>query len=233
MPSRRILIIEDDEELALAINKKLSNIGFEVSTAKTGAEAIRAIEVRQPDLVLLDLTLPDMDGADICREVRKDSELPIIMITGRSDETDRVVGLEIGADDYLTKPFSLNEMVARIRAVLRRLSPERIAPESETQMLSGAGVEINLEAHEVRVEGKLVLLTPTEYRLLRVLMQNTGRVMSHDELLAAAWDYDQYDTHLVEVHVANLRAKIEKDPKNPQRIQTVRAFGYRFVAAKE
>jgi two-component system, OmpR family, response regulator RegX3 len=229
MANRRVLLVEDDEELGLAVSKKLTNVGFEVSAAGSGGEALRAIEVRQPDIVLLDLSLPDVDGTDVCREVRRTSDIPIIMLTGRGDETDRIVGLELGADDYITKPFSLNELVARVRAVLRRLSPERAGARPTRRVLSGSGIELDTESHVVRVDGTTAALTPTEYRLLRVLMQNVGRVMSHDELLSAAWDYDQYDTHLVEVHMANLRAKVERDPKNPQRIQTVRAFGYRFV----
>jgi len=203
MANRQILLIEDDAELALAVTKKLSNVGFDVTTAQTAEEGLKAVQVRQPDLVLLDLNLPDMDGIDVCQQLRRDSSVPIIMLTGRGEETDRVVGLEVGA------------------------------AQARPRVLRGAGVELDIDAHQVRVDGKEVTLTPTEFKLLRVLMQNAGRVMSHDELLAAAWDYDQYDTHLVEVHVANLRAKIEDDPKNPKRIQTVRAFGYRFVAEQE
>ncbi len=233
MANRQILLIEDDAELALAVTKKLSNVGFDVTTAQTAEEGLKAVQVRQPDLVLLDLNLPDMDGIDVCQQLRRDSSVPIIMLTGRGEETDRVVGLEVGADDYVTKPFSLRELVARVRAVLRRFSGAESAAQARPRVLRGAGVELDIDAHQVRVDGKEVTLTPTEFKLLRVLMQNAGRVMSHDELLAAAWDYDQYDTHLVEVHVANLRAKIEDDPKNPKRIQTVRAFGYRFVAEQE
>jgi len=227
MNGRTILIIDDDELLVGAIEKKLQTAGFTVQTATTGSRGRELIRESPPDLVILDLALPDDDGTDICRTVRASSKVPIIMLTGRAEETDRIVGLELGADDYVTKPFSLSELVARARAVLRRIEPQKAQPE-EPAVLSGAGVTVNMRAHEVLVDEAPVSLTPTEYKLLVALMKQQGEVVSAQKLLEAVWGYREYDTHLVEVHVANLRGKIEKDPKNPSRIHTLRAFGYRF-----
>ena len=227
MNGRTILIIDDDELLVGAIEKKLQTAGFTVQTATTGSRGRELIIESPPDLVILDLALPDDDGTDICRTVRASSKVPIIMLTGRAEETDRIVGLELGADDYVTKPFSLSELVARARAVLRRIEPQKAQPE-EPAVLSGAGVTVNMRAHEVLVDEAPVSLTPTEYKLLVALMKQQGEVVSAQKLLEAVWGYREYDTHLVEVHVANLRGKIEKDPKNPSRIHTLRAFGYRF-----
>ncbi len=228
MTGRKILIIDDDELLVGAIQKKFETAGFDVNVATTGSEGRELLEREKPDLLVLDLALPDDDGTDICRDVRASSTIPIIMLTGRAEETDRIVGLELGADDYVTKPFSLSELVARARAVLRRTEPQRQVQEEEPTMLQGAGVTVNLRAHEVTVDGQPVSLTPTEYKLLVTLMKHEGEVLSAEKLLEAVWGYDEYDTHLVEVHIANLRSKIEPDPKNPERIHTLRAFGYRF-----
>ena len=228
MTGRRILIIDDDELLVGAIQKKFETAGFRVATAHTGAEGRQILKSDPPDLVILDLALPDDDGTDICRDVRATSRVPIIMLTGRAEETDRIVGLELGADDYVTKPFSLSELVARARAVLRRMEPPREPPKEEPTHLEGLGVTVDLRAHEVRVNGELITLTPTEYKLLVALMKRAGEVVSAQELLEEVWGYDEYDTHLVEVHIANLRSKIEADPKRPERIQTLRSFGYRY-----
>lgn len=229
MNERKILVIDDDEMLLGAVQKKLETTGFKVITAVDGASARHLYETQQPDLVVLDLALPDDDGTDICRDIRARSRTPIIMLTGRAEETDRIVGLELGADDYVTKPFSLSELVARIKAVLRRtMAPPVDTRREEPTVLEGHGVYVDLRAHEVTVDGRPINLTPTEFKLLIALMQKQGTVISAQELLEAVWDYEDYDTHLVEVHIANLRAKIEEDPKNPRRIQTFRSFGYRF-----
>lgn len=228
MRGRRVLIIDDDELLLGAIQKKFETSGFTVLTATTGDSGREILEAENPDLLILDLALPDDDGTDICRDVRAVSHVPIIMLTGRAEETDRIVGLELGADDYVTKPFSLSELVARARAVLRRVDHAREAPKGEPTVLQGVGVTVNVRSHEVTVDGEATSLTPTEYKLLVTLMKRAGEVVSVQELLEQVWGHDQYDTHLVEVHVANLRGKIEKDPKRPERIQTVRSFGYRF-----
>lgn len=229
MNSRKVLIIDDDELLVGAIQKKFETAGFDVGVATTGAVGRQLIERDKPDLVVLDLALPDDDGTDICRDTRASSGIPIIMLTGRAEETDRIVGLELGADDYVTKPFSLSELVARARAVLRRTEPKRQTQQvEEPTTLEGNGVRVNLRGHEVLVDDAAVSLTPTEYKLLVALMKHKGEVLSAEKLLEAVWGYDEYDTHLVEVHIANLRSKIEPDPKNPERIHTLRAFGYRF-----
>lgn len=229
MSSRKILIIEDDELLVVAIQKKLQMAGFEALVAINGTIGRQLIETEKPDLLILDLALPDENGTDICRDIRAQSRLPIIMLTGRGEETDRIVGLELGADDYVTKPFSLNELVARTKAVLRRSDPRQEAPrEDEVYVLEGLGLTVNLRSHEITVDGNAIALTPTEYKLLVAFMRNQGQVLSAQELLEAVWDYGEYDTHLVEVHIANLRSKVERDPKKPERIQTLRSFGYRF-----
>jgi DNA-binding response OmpR family regulator len=234
MIGRKILIIDDDVLLAQAVKRKFESNGFKVELAATGAEGFEAITQAAPDLVLLDLSLPDIDGTEICREVRRNSTLPVIMLTGRTEETDRVVGLELGADDYVTKPFSVSELLARAKAVLRRTTATPMLANAEAQgdnnhRLSASGIEVDTRAHEVTVDGNPAVLTPIEYKLLCVLMENKGRVMSPQELLKEAWDYDQYDAHLVEVHIGNLRQKIEDNPRRPQRIITVRSFGYKFV----
>ena len=243
MPKRKLLIIEDDYSLAEAIGTKFSNIGFDVVYAVEGRQGVELVESEQPDVVLLDLMLPDVDGIDVCRHLRQSSSVPIIMVTARTEEAERVAGLELGADDYITKPFSLNELVARTRSVLRRTygqlagtglglgpsAPEAMAPEeAPSAVLSAAGIEMDVASHRVTVGGQEVMLTPTEFRLLRVLLENAGTVVDHQQLLATGWQTEIDDTHLVEVHIANLRAKIEDDPANPRRIQTIRGFGYRL-----
>lgn len=228
MTGQKVLIIDDDELLAGAVQRKFEASGFKVTKAIRGREGRELIQALNPDLVILDLALPDDDGTDICRDVRSGSRVPIIMLTGRAEETDRIVGLELGADDYVTKPFSLSELVARARAVLRRTEPPREPLREEPTVLDGLGVHVDLRAHEVLVNDAAIALTPTEYKLLITLMKRQGEVVSAQELLEAVWGYDEYDTHLVEVHIANLRSKVESDPKNPERIQTLRSFGYRF-----
>ena len=228
MDQRKVLIVDDDELLVGAIQRKFETVGFQVLVALDGASARELFRSAAPNLVILDLTLPDDDGTDVCRDFRAVSRVPIIMLTGRAEETDRIVGLELGADDYVTKPFSLSELVARARAVLRRVEPPPEPPEEDPPFLEGQGVHINLRAHEVTVNNETVALTPTEYKLLVALMKHQGEVVSAQRLLEQVWGYDEYDTHLVEVHIANLRIKVEQNPKKPERIQTLRAFGYRF-----
>jgi len=226
-----ILIVDDDEMLREAVQRKLEGEQFKTLTAATGQEALDLInssETPTPDLVLLDIMLPDIEGTSVCQQIRQTSSVPIIMLTARTEEADRILGLELGADDYITKPFSPREMVARVKAVLRRVGPR--AALGQKRVLEGAGVRMDLDSREVTVDGKPVNLTPTQMRLLQVLMEQPGRVFSTDELLEAVWDYQQYDSHLVETHISNLRNRIEDDPKNPRRIITVRSFGYKFAA---
>lgn len=214
-----------------AVQRKLEGEQFRTVTAATGQQALAAMTSSDgptPDLVLLDIMLPDLEGTSVCQQIRQKSSVPIIMLTARNEEADRILGLELGADDYVTKPFSPRELVARVKAVLRRVGPA--ATLNEKRVLEGAGVVMDLDAREVTVNGEPVELTPTQMRLLQVLMEQPGRVFSTDELLDAVWEYRQYDPHLVETHISNLRNRIEDDPKNPQRIITVRSFGYKFAA---
>jgi DNA-binding response OmpR family regulator len=241
---RKILIIDDDENLTWAIQKRFENLGFEVFAATEGRAGVELVEKERPDLVILDLNLPDVDGLDICRYLRRRTNIPVVMLTGRAEDNDTIIGLEIGADDYITKPFNLNELAARVRAVLRRVAPDSIdtvaaiaarggaaGAEGEAEAarhLAAAGVEMDLEAKRVWVDGAEVQLTPTEFKLLQTLMATQGRVVSTEALLQAAWGYEGTDTHLVEVHIGNLRAKVEKNTRRPERIKTIRGFGYRI-----
>ena len=240
---RKILIIDDDENLAWAIQKRFENLGFEVASATEGRAGVELVEKERPDLVILDLNLPDVDGLDICRYLRRRTNIPVVMLTGRAEDNDTVVGLEIGADDYITKPFHLNELAARVRAVLRRVSPDGIdaavpnglaartpapaVPTVQERLINAAGLSMDLEAKRVWVDGNEVQLTPTEFKLLQTLLEHQGKVVSTETLLKAAWGYEGTDTHLVEVHIGNLRGKIEKNSRRPERIKTVRGFGYR------
>ncbi len=227
--SRLILVIDDDSAIREAVSTKLNLAGFETMATGSGQEAFELIEKRTPNLIILDLGLPDIDGVTICQRIRHKSAVPIIMLTARAEEVNRIVGLEVGADDYVTKPFSLDELTARVKAVLRRFDPTQgIAPISP--VLEVGDITIDTEGHQVTIAEKAVDLTPTEFGLLRTLAEKPGRVFSHQELLQKVWDYDQYDTHLVEVHIANLRGKIEKNPRKPQRVVTVRAVGYKLVS---
>lgn len=236
---RKVLIIDDDENLTWAIQKRFENFGFTVVAATDGRTGLELVDKERPDLVILDLNLPDVDGLDICRYLRRRTNLPVVMLTGRAEDHDTIVGLEIGADDYITKPFNLNELAARVRAVLRRASPEAMDPlaggsrgatqvvTAEPTRLTAAGIEMDLDAKRVWVDGTEVQLTPTEFKLLQTLMTNQGKVVSTEELLKVGWDYEGMDTHLVEVHIGNLRSKIERNPRRPERVKTVRGFGYR------
>lgn len=223
-----ILIVDDDKSIRDAVGTKMKVEGFEPVKAANGQEAFEALEERDLQLIVLDLTLPDIDGVTICQRVRHDSNIPIIMLTARTEEVNRIVGLEVGADDYVTKPFSLDELVARVKAVLRRADGGASVPEGQS-IIEAGDICIDVEGHEVTVADEAVDLTPTEFSLLTTLAERPGKVFSHNELLQKVWDYDQYDTHLVEVHIANLRGKIEDDPGDPERIVTVRAVGYKLV----
>jgi len=243
---KKILIIEDDTELADVIARKLENAGFATLSTTDGLEGVRLVDSDELDLILLDLTLPDVDGIDVLRHLRQRTALPIVIISGRTEEAERVVGLELGADDYMAKPFGLNELLARVRVVLRRAegtvvdtslsetlsaAAERQQPvptAAEAEVLSAMDIEMNIPARRVWVGGEEVPLTRTEFLILQTLLENQGKVISHQMLLQAAWGEETDDTHLVEVHMANLRAKIEDDPRCPRRIQTVRGFGYRL-----
>lgn len=224
-----VLVVDDEPAVREVVCEKLGHHSFKAISAANGKEAFKLIDEASPDLILLDLRLPDIDGMTICQQIRRKSRIPIIMLTAMGEEVNRIVGLELGADDYVTKPCSLDELVARIKAVLRRTGAGIGLPENEEKLRVG-GLEINLEAAEVTVDGTPASLTKTEFTLLKTLAERPGKVFSREELLRAVWGYDQYDTHLVEVHIANLRSKVEKDPRKPERVRTVRAFGYKLCA---
>lgn len=227
-----VLVVEDEEAFVEALRVGLKREGFRVHVARDGAEALVVFGAVDPDLVLLDVMLPKVSGIDVCREVRKSSKVPIIMVTAKSDEIDTVVGLEVGADDYVTKPYRLRELVARMRAVLRRApSPDSGAASSE--VLEVGDVSIDPEAHEVRIRGELVSLPLKEFELLALLVENAGRVLPRDTLIDRVWGLDYVgDTKTLDVHIKRLRAKVEDDPANPTRIVTIRGLGYKFTSSR-
>lgn len=222
-----ILIIEDDRILAEAIAKALTNSGFQVALAASAAEGLRELESGQTDLILLDLTLPDMDGVEVCRHIRRESDIPIIMLTARTDETDRVVGLEVGADDYVCKPFSIRELVARVKAVLRRVSGPR--PGEAGPVFRTGDIELDAAGMTVTKGGRPVELTRTELRILQTLMEARGRLVKREDLEQAVWGRAANDPHVIEVHVSNLRRKLEDVPRKPRHLLTVRGVGYKWV----
>src|SRR5437773_3283594 len=228
----KILLVEDERVLAETIRYNLAREGLQVELARDGEEGLARVRAARPDLVLLDLMLPKLDGFEVCRQMRRESAVPIIMLTARESEVDRVVGLELGADDYVTKPFSLRELVARVRANLRRMEMLRHPePDDRPTMLRFGDVEVDLERHEARRGGQVLALKPKEYDLLVFLAQPPGRAFSPDHLLERVWGYSAAgDTRTVDVHVRWLREKIEAEPSRPRLIETVRGLGYRFAS---
>ncbi len=226
--AERILIVEDEASVAEGVAYTLGQEGFEVAVAADGKAALDEFEAWKPDLVILDLMLPEISGWDLFGAFRKRREVPVIMLTARVEEPDRVAGLEMGADDYVTKPFSMRELVARVRAVLRRSAADDA--EGTEGTLTKAGVTLDAEKHEATVSGRPVELSPKEFDLLAYLMRHSGRVRPRQEILAAVWGESEYvDERTVDVHVHWLRKKIEAEPGHPQRIVTVRGVGYKFV----
>ena len=225
---RRILVVDDEPRMIRFIRLNLEHDGFDVSEAATGAAALTQLRDRLPDLMLLDVMMPELDGFETLRLVREISSVPVIMLTAKGDEDDRVRGLELGADDYITKPFSPRELVSRVRAVLRRTEAPAPAPHEPIQV--DERLQIDFDRRQVRVEGRLVQLRPTEYRLLYHLVQNAGWVVPHDQLLAKVWGYEYRDeTHYLRLYINYLRQKLEPDPAHPRYILTERGVGYRFV----
>jgi DNA-binding response OmpR family regulator len=230
----RILVVDDEPALVDTIRYNLKREGHEVSVAYDGLEALEVARRQQPDLIVLDVMLPKLDGFEVCRQLRAETTSPILMLTAKASEIDKVVGLEIGADDYLAKPFSFRELIARVRASLRRVqmlrAEARPAGPVDEQLVAGDLV-VDLGRHEVRKAGQPIPLKPKEFDLLAYLMRNRGRVLTRDVLLQNLWGYE-YDggTRTVDVHVRGLREKIEDDPSTPYWIQTVRGVGYRFRA---
>ena len=222
-----ILIIEDDPDIADAVAYALQQEGLRATVARDGRAGLEQFAAIHPDLVILDLMLPGLDGFSVFRSIRRKAETPVIMLTAKAAEADRVAGLELGADDYVTKPFSMRELVARVRGVLRRALMPAL-PEEET--LSAADVVIDRARRRVTVGGREVKLTLREFALLECLVRNAGRVLTRQLLLEQAWDESEYIDHrTVDVHVRWVRQKIEEDPSNPRRLLTVRGVGYRFV----
>jgi two-component system, OmpR family, response regulator RegX3 len=230
-----LLLVEDEESFIDALTVGLTREGFKVVVARDGAEALACFDEVAPDLVLLDVMLPKMSGLDVCRALRKKSNVPIIMVTARAGEIDTVVALEVGADDYVTKPYRLRELVARMRAVLRRGGRDEGATIEvaavEVRSGSGAGdVEVDVDRHEVTVRGELVQLPLKEFDLLELLVANGGRVLPREVILDRVWGSDYYgDTKTLDVHIKRLRQRIEPDPANPQRIVTIRGLGYKYM----
>lgn len=227
-----ILIVDDEPLITDSLSYSLKREGFEVSLANTGEQAVQQFRDQEPDLIVLDLMLPDMNGLEVCRRLREESTVPVIMLTARGEEIDRVLGLEVGADDYLAKPFSFRELLARIRATLRRVELDRQADQSQTIVLKS--LTFDPGARRIFKNGEELQLSAREFDLLAMLMRNAGRAVSREELLAQVWGEDWVgDPRTLDVHVRWLRMKVEEDPASPEYIQTVRGFGYRFVGPEE
>jgi two-component system, OmpR family, response regulator RegX3 len=223
----RVLVVEDEESFSDALSYMLRKEGFEVSVAGTGTSALTEFDRTGADIVLLDLMLPEMSGTEVCRQLRQRSHVPIIMVTARDSEIDKVVGLEIGADDYVTKPYSPRELVARIRAVLRRQVVD--ATELSAPTLAAGPVRMDVERHVVTVDGAAVQLPLKEFELLELLLRNAGRVLTRGQLIDRVWGADYVgDTKTLDVHVKRLRSKVEPEPSTPRYIVTVRGLGYKF-----
>ena len=223
----RILVVEDESSFSEALEFLLGKEGFSVITAATGTEALKKFDQGGIDLILLDLMIPEISGTEVCRQIRSKSKVPIIMLTAKDSEVDKVVGLEIGADDYVTKPYSARELVARINAVLRRNTGEGIT--AYPGVMSVHGIRMDIDRHQVSVNGIPVSLPLKEFELLEFLMRNAGRVLTRIQLIDRVWGSDYVgDTKTLDVHIKRIRAKIETDPANPKIIQTVRGLGYKM-----
>jgi DNA-binding response OmpR family regulator len=222
----RVLVVDDDPTLSEVVGRYLTREGFRVDFAEDGASGLEQALATLPDLVLLDLMLPVLDGLEVCRRIRETAPIPVVMLTARGEENDRIAGLELGADDYVTKPFSPRELTARVKAVLRRAAGG-VALSSRVEV-EGGGIHVDLVAHEARRAGELIALTAKEFDLLVYLMVNPRRAFRRDELLEAVWGWSFGDTATVTVHVRRLREKIEADPSDPSHLCTVRGVGYRF-----
>ncbi|WOQ16231.1 response regulator transcription factor [Raineyella sp. W15-4] len=221
----RVLVIEDEESYREALSYMLRKEGFDVVEAPDGAEGLAEFDRGGADIVLLDLMMPGISGTEVCRQLRLQSSVPVIMVTARDSEVDKVVGLELGADDYVTKPFSQRELLARIRAVLRRGQEVELVPD----VVESGGVRMDVERHEVAVNGEPVRLALKEFELLEMLLRNAGRVMTRGQLIDRVWGADYVgDTKTLDVHVKRLRAKIEENPARPVHLVTVRGLGYKF-----
>ena len=232
----RVLVVEDEESFVEALTLGLKREGFDVTVARDGRQALLLFDAVHPDLVLLDLMLPGISGIDVCREIRRTSRTPVIMVTAKDSEVDTVVGLEVGADDYVAKPYRMRELVARIRAVLRRAPaavPVAGDDDREDEVLDAGDVQLDLARHSLTVRGQEVALPRKEFEVLELLMLNAGRVLTRDTLLDRVWGADYVgDTKTLDVHIKRIRGKIEDDPSRPELITTIRGVGYRFDARR-
>jgi DNA-binding response OmpR family regulator len=229
MAGKKVLVVDDDVKTVELVRLYLDRDGYQVLTAYDGVEALRLARESYPDLIVLDLMLPDVDGLEVCRTLRRESDVPIIMLTARTTDQDKLAGLELGADDYVTKPFSPKELAARVRAVLRRLPGER-GPEE----IKCGGLSVNFTTHEAWLAGQPLKLTSVEFRLLGVLAKEPGRVFSRANLIeeALGYDFEGFD-RTIDVHILNLRRKLEPDPSHPKYIKTVYGVGYKFVGGEQ
>lgn len=231
MSDATVLVVEDEENILEALRYSLEREGYAVHTASDGEDGLNLARSSKPDLVILDVMLPKLDGFEVCRILRGETDVPIIMLTARGEEIDRIVGLELGADDYVTKPFSVREFMVRVRNMLRRAkaTTKMQAASDADDLLEAGNLEVDIASHIVRLDGAAVDMKPREFDLLALLVKNRGRVFSRDQVLQQLWGQDYYgDTRTVDVHVRWLREKIEEDPGKPKRLVTVRGVGYRF-----
>ena len=225
MAGEKILVIEDEKEIAKLLRYNLEKEGYSVLSARDGEEGLELARSKRPQMIILDLMLPKLDGIEVCKQIRRDSQVPIIMLTAKKEETDRVLGLELGADDYVTKPFSVRELLARVKSLFRR----SIEKESGSKSIQVGKLEVDLERYEVKLAGKPVELSSKEFTFLKILLSANGKVLSRDQLLESVWGYDQaseIDTRTVDQHVARLRVKLGSESA---RLATVKNIGYKFI----
>jgi two-component system response regulator RegX3 len=226
----RILVVEDEPSLAETMRYNLEREGFSVSLAEDGRRALERFRAEPPALVILDLMLPELSGLDVCRQIRAESEVPIIIVTAKDSEADKVAGLELGADDYVTKPFSVRELVSRVRANLRRARSAADGPPARGDVLAGGGVRMDVARHEVVVRGEPVPFPPKEFELLEAFLRRKGRLLLRDYLIDEVWGPDYFgDTKTLDVHVKRVRSKVEVDPHKPVHLLTIRGLGYKFI----
>jgi two-component system response regulator RegX3 len=230
LSEKKILIVDDDVALVASLSAGLNDEGFAVVSVNSGAVALVSLKRESPDLVILDLMLPVLDGIAVCRMIRRSSPVPVIMLTAKKDDVDKIVGLEVGADDYVTKPFSFRELLARVKSALRRPEMDGYEGSEKPDVASVGSLTVDFSRREVRVEGKLVVLPLKEYELLGVMARKPGRVFERDDLISRVWGDDFYgEEKTLDVHIRRLRAKIEPDPANPTYLVTVRGVGYKMA----
>lgn len=227
----KVLVVEDEKSFVEALKVGLDREGFDVKVAEDGLMALNLFQTFKPDLILLDVMLPKISGLDVCKEIRTESKVPIIMVTAKGEEIDTVVGLEVGADDYVTKPYRLREVVARMRSLLRRSNwSDETEAISEGRVITVSDIQIDIDKYEVKVRNEILDFPLKEFELLLLLLENAGRVLTRDVLIDRVWGFDYVgDTKTLDVHIKRLRSKVEKDPSKPMSIITVRGVGYKFV----